>query len=89
TWAPDEPGMIAARVIAMVINEAYYGLADEISSKEDIDTAMKLGTNYPYGPFEWADKIGPGNVYYLLKKLEQQHPRYAPSPLMAKELGLI
>ena len=89
TFAPDEPGMIAARVIAMVINEAYYGLADEISSKEDIDTAMKLGTNYPYGPFEWAQKIGLSNIYYLLKKLEQQNPRYAPSPLIAKELGLI
>lgn len=89
TLAPDEPGMIAARVVAMVINEAYYGLEDGISTREDMDTAMKLGTNYPYGPFEWATKIGLSQIYFLLKKLEQQDPRYTPSALMAQELGFV
>ena len=50
---PDIPGMIAARVIAMIVNEAYFGLGDEISTKAEMDIAMKLGTNYPFGPFEW------------------------------------
>ncbi len=46
--------------MAMIINEAWHALAEEVSTKNEIDTAMKLGTNYPYGPFEWAEKIGLG-----------------------------
>ena len=58
TQVPDEPGFIAARIIAMIINEAYYAKGEQISSEADIDIAMKLGTNYPLGPFEWARLIG-------------------------------
>jgi 3-hydroxybutyryl-CoA dehydrogenase len=83
---PDVPGMIAARVIAMIVNEAYFGLGDEISSKKDIDTAMKLGTNYPYGPFEWSEKIGLKKIVSLLKKLSENDKRYAVAPAMEKEL---
>jgi 3-hydroxybutyryl-CoA dehydrogenase len=66
----DRPGMVAARVICMIINEAYHTLGDGTASRADIDTAMKLGTNYPYGPFEWCARIGVKNVYLLLAKLE-------------------
>lgn len=84
--APDIPGMIAARVIAMIINEAYFGLGDEISTKTEIDIAMKLGTNYPFGPFEWSQKIGLNKIYTLLKKLSEQDSRYAVAPALEKEL---
>lgn len=82
----DIPGMIAARVIAMIINEAYFGLGDEISSKAGIDTAMKLGTNYPHGPFEWSEKIGLQKIYALLKKLSEQDSRYTVAPSLEKEV---
>ena len=84
-WVPDIPGMIAARVVAMIVNEAYFGLGDGISTKTDIDTAMKLGTNYPYGPFEWSEKIGLGKVYQLLKSLYSRESRYAVAPALEKE----
>ncbi|HWB27458.1 MAG TPA: 3-hydroxyacyl-CoA dehydrogenase family protein [Chitinophagaceae bacterium] len=85
-WAPDEPGLIAARVVIMIINEAYFGLADGISTKKEIDIAMKLGTNHPYGPFEWAEKVGLKNIYFLLKKLQQQYGnRYNVAPLLEQE----
>lgn len=84
-WSPDVPGMIAPRTIAMIINEAYYGLEDKISTKAEIDTAMKLGTNYPHGPFKWAEKIGIERIYLLLKKLSLEDPRYTPSSLLEKE----
>ena len=84
--APDTPGMIAARVIAMIINEAYFGLGDEISTKTEIDTAMKLGTNYPYGPFEWSEKIGLQKIYSLLKRLHETDSRYAIAPALEKEM---
>ena len=58
----DQAGLITARVICMIINEAYYTLEEGTASREDIDLAMKLGTNYPYGPFEWGELIGVKNV---------------------------
>lgn len=87
-WAPDVPGMIAARVIAMIINEAYFGLGDEISTRAEIDIAMKLGTNYPCGPFEWGEKIGLKNIYALLSKLAVTSNRYAIAPALQKEINL-
>jgi len=80
--APDEPGLISARVIAMIINEAYFALGDNISTREEIDIAMKLGTNYPYGPFEWAALIGVEKIYELLQKLSTHDKRYLPSTLL-------
>ena len=86
TLIPDEPGLIAARIIAMIINEAYFTYGDGVSSKEEIDVAMKLGTNYPYGPFEWAQKIGLSNIYKLLRALNKVSKRYCVAPAMEKEV---
>lgn len=83
----DEPGLVAARIISMIINEAYFALGDDVSSKEEIDLAMKLGTNYPYGPFEWCEKIGLKNIYHLLKKLSKEDSRYNVAPAMEKEFN--
>jgi 3-hydroxybutyryl-CoA dehydrogenase len=77
-WLPDQPGFVTPRVISMIINEAFISLREGVSTKEDIDTAMRLGTNYPYGPFEWADKIGIQNIISLLQKLSKHHARYTP-----------
>lgn len=84
----DEPGLVSASVIAMIINEAFFSLEDGISTRPDIDTAMKLGTNYPLGPFEWCAKIGAHNIYNLLNKLSARDKRYVPSRLLAKEANL-
>ncbi|MEO6813909.1 MAG: 3-hydroxyacyl-CoA dehydrogenase family protein [Ginsengibacter sp.] len=75
----DEPGMVAARVISMIINEAFYAFSEKVSTKAEIDMAMKLGTNYPFGPFEWAEKIGIKKVFDLLKILSEKEKRYIPS----------
>jgi len=85
-WVPDVAGFITARVIAMVINEGWFALEEGISTKEEIDTAMKLGTNYPYGPFEWGDEIGLKNIYALLDKLSTTNDRYRPAELMRKQV---
>ncbi|HRD44777.1 MAG TPA: 3-hydroxyacyl-CoA dehydrogenase family protein [Ferruginibacter sp.] len=84
----DQPGFISARVIALIINEAYYALGEEVSTKKEIDTAMKLGTNYPYGPFEWCEKIGKERVYQLLNNLSKTDERYLPAPGLVKECML-
>lgn len=86
-WVPDVPGFIAARVIAMIINEAYFGLDDGISSKQEMDIAMKLGTNYPFGPFEWSETIGLGRIHALLSKLSETSTRYQVAPALTKEIS--
>ena len=82
---PDQPGMIAPRVIAMIVNEAYFALGEKVSTREEIDIAMKLGTNYPFGPFEWAQKIGIENIRTLLTSMRRSDPRYEMAPALVEE----
>lgn len=84
-FVKDEPGLISARVISMIINEAFFALGEKISTVEEIDLAMKLGTNYPHGPFEWSEKIGLQNIYHLLHKLSITDKRYSVAPLLEKK----
>ncbi len=84
-FVKDEPGLVAARVISMIINEAYFALEEKVSTIKEIDLAMKLGTNYPAGPFEWKDIIGIQNIYSLLQRLSETDKRYLPAPLLQEE----
>jgi 3-hydroxybutyryl-CoA dehydrogenase len=83
----DYPGMVTPRVICMIINEAYFALSEGTATREDIDLAMKMGTNYPFGPFEWCLKIGARNILELLEAMrsETRDERYLVCPLLAKE----
>jgi 3-hydroxybutyryl-CoA dehydrogenase len=67
----DVAGMVTPRVVCMIINEAYLTAEEGTASREDIDISMKLGTNYPFGPFEWCEKIGVKNVYEVLKAVQE------------------
>jgi 3-hydroxybutyryl-CoA dehydrogenase len=80
----DRTGMVTPRVICMIINEACYSLQEGVASMSDIDKAMKLGTNYPFGPFEWADRIGVKDLYETLEAIwnETQDKRYEICPLL-------
>ena len=84
-WVADIKGFISARVVSMIINEAYFALQENVSSKEEIDIAMRLGTNYPYGPFEWSKRIGLKNIAALLTELSITEKRYQPASLLLKE----
>ena len=87
-WVPDIKGFISARVVSMIINEAWFALDENVSTKEEIDIAMKLGTNYPYGPFEWGKKIGLKNIAGLLNELSLTEKRYLPATLLIKEAAI-
>jgi len=80
----ERVGMVAPRIIFMIINEAFYTVQEGTASKEDIDIGMKLGTNYPYGPFEWAEIIGLKNIYTVLKSIykDTKEGRYKICPLL-------
>ncbi|AIR99459.1 3-hydroxyacyl-CoA dehydrogenase [Streptomyces glaucescens] len=77
----DVPGMIVARAVARIIDLAYDAVAKGVATEEDVDTAMRLGVNYPLGPFEWNRRLGRGWAYALLDDLHLRDPsgRYAPS----------
>jgi 3-hydroxybutyryl-CoA dehydrogenase len=83
----DRVGLVTPRVISMIINEAYYTVQEGTATREDIDLAMKLGTNYPYGPFEWCQRIGVKHVYELLEAVHEdtKDERYKICPLLKKE----
>jgi 3-hydroxybutyryl-CoA dehydrogenase len=81
----DEPGLVSCRIISMIINEAFFALEEKVSTIDEIDLAMKLGTNYPYGPFAWKDKIGLQNIYLLLKNLSLKDKRYSVAALLEKQ----
>jgi 3-hydroxybutyryl-CoA dehydrogenase len=83
----DRVGLVTPRVICMIINEAYYTVQEGTATRDDIDMAMKLGTNYPYGPFEWCRRIGVKHVYELLEAVydDTQDERYKICPLLKKE----
>jgi 3-hydroxybutyryl-CoA dehydrogenase len=78
----DAPGLVAPRIIACIVNEACYGLQEQICTPQHMDIAMKLGTNYPYGPVEWMEKIGKPSIASLLQSLAMQSIHYTPHPLL-------
>ena len=87
----DGVGMVTPRVVCMIINEAYMAAHAGTANREDIDTAMRLGTNYPMGPFEWSRKIGVQQVYNVLAAVQQVtgNERYGISTLLEQEAKMI
>lgn len=82
----DRAGMVAPRVLFLIINEAFLLMQEGTAKVGDIDTAMKLGTNYPHGPFEWAVKIGIDNIIETLEAMfeETGDVRFKPVDAMKK-----
>ncbi|MFG2618777.1 3-hydroxyacyl-CoA dehydrogenase [Streptomyces sp. NPDC048507] len=82
----DVPGMIVARTVAMLIDLTADAVARGVATAEDVDTAMRLGVNYPLGPSAWHEKLGRDWAYDLLHHLDERCPggRYAPSLALFK-----
>jgi 3-hydroxybutyryl-CoA dehydrogenase len=82
----DGPGLVRARTVCCLINEAASALLEGVASPADIDQAMKLGTNYPYGPLEWGDYLGLDTVLGVMNGLfsEWGEDRYRPSPMLKR-----
>lgn len=80
----DAVGMVLPRILCMLINEAAFAVMEGVATPEDIDTAMKLGTNYPRGPLEWGDLLGLDLVVAVLDALEEEHRSgaYRAAPLL-------
>jgi 3-hydroxybutyryl-CoA dehydrogenase len=80
----DAPGLVVARTVAMLINEAADAVQQGVCSQDSADAAMKLGVNYPRGPFEWLAQWSAREVVALLDALDHHYrgERYRASPLL-------
>ncbi len=79
----DCVGGVLPRVVVNLVNEAAFALAEQVASREDIDRAMQLGTNYPQGPLAWGDLIGLDQVLGILEALGEVYgSQYRPAPLL-------
>lgn len=83
-WVEDRAGLINLRIISLIINEAYLVLQEKTADAKDIDIAMKLGTNYPFGPIEWSERIGLDLIYNVLQSMYNEYgdDRYRITPLL-------
>jgi 3-hydroxybutyryl-CoA dehydrogenase len=84
--ANDYPGFVSNRVLMPMINEAAFCLMEGVSSREGIDTVMKLGMNHPMGPLALADLIGLDVCLDILEVLQRElgDPKYRPCPLLRR-----
>ena len=80
----DTPGLVLPRIRSMILNEAFYALEENVANPSDIDLAMRLGTHYPTGPFEWGERVGLANVLAILGALERYYDeeRFRAAPLL-------
>ena len=80
----DFPGFIVNRILIPMLNEACFALMEGLASAQDIDTAMKLGTNQPMGPLQLADFIGLDTVLSIAEVLHRGlgDDKYRPCPLL-------
>lgn len=75
----DRPGLFLGRTVGSIINEAVIAVQESVASADDIDLAMRLGTNYPIGPIAWGRQIGGARVSRILSRLAQSEgPQFAP-----------
>jgi 3-hydroxybutyryl-CoA dehydrogenase len=92
TVLQDSAGMVAARVVATIVNIASDMAQQGIASPSDIDRAVQLGLGYPFGPLAWGDRLGAARVLQILDELHgfTGDPRYRASPWLKRRalLGL-
>jgi 3-hydroxybutyryl-CoA dehydrogenase len=82
----DAPGLVVTRTVAMLVNGAVDARHKGVASAADIDTAMRLGTNYPLGPLAWGQSWGPAAVLSILEAMHAWYgeDRYRPSALLRR-----
>jgi 3-hydroxybutyryl-CoA dehydrogenase len=86
----DSPGFIAQRVIAAIVNIGCEIAQQGIATSDDINKAVRLGLNYPKGPIEFGDSVGPARILTILQGLHDAYldPRYRPSVWLSRRARL-
>jgi 3-hydroxybutyryl-CoA dehydrogenase len=87
-WVGDAPGLVLARIVSALVNEAAFALAEGVAAPEDVDEGMVLGLNHPRGPLAWADAMGIEHVVRVMDGLADGTgtDRYGLAPLLGRML---
>jgi 3-hydroxybutyryl-CoA dehydrogenase len=82
----DSPGLVLARILMPIMNEAATAVADGLADAETIDLAMRIGAGFPIGPLVWADLLGLDRVLLAMEYLVQatHEERYRPEPILRR-----
>jgi len=82
----DSPGYVTTRLICILINEALHTLQEGVASAEDIDSAMRIGYDFRYGPLEMCDRFGLDAVLAAMEQMFREYGdlKYRPSVLLKK-----
>jgi 3-hydroxybutyryl-CoA dehydrogenase len=82
----DAPGLVLGRIVAQLVNEAYFALGEGVGSAEDIDAGMELGLNHPRGPLAWGELWGLDSVLAVLASLRAEYgdERWRPAPALVR-----
>lgn len=82
----ESPGFVTTRLICLFINEALHVLEEGVASVDDIDSAMRIGYSFQYGPFEMADRFGLDAVLAALERMFREYGelKYRPSIVLKK-----
>ena len=81
-WDDSPEGAVLGRILAQIVNEAHFATAAGVGTRTDADKAMRLGFNWPRGPFEWGEAIGMRRAVAILDDLweERREERYRVAP---------
>jgi 3-hydroxybutyryl-CoA dehydrogenase len=87
-WVGDAPGLVLARIVATLVNEAGFAIAEGVGRAQDVDEGMELGLNHPRGPLAWADAMGIEHVVRVIDGLAEGTgtDRYGLAPLLGAML---
>jgi 3-hydroxybutyryl-CoA dehydrogenase len=88
-WVDEAPGLVLGRILAQIVNEAHFAVSQGVATEEDCNAAMRLGFNWPRGPFEWGEAIGLGRAVAILDELHRLlgEERYRVAPLLRARSG--
>jgi 3-hydroxybutyryl-CoA dehydrogenase len=88
-WVGEAPGLVLGRILAQIVNEAHFAVSQGLATEDDCNTAMRLGFNWPRGPFEWGEAIGLARAVAILDELHALlgEERYRVAPLLRARAG--
>jgi 3-hydroxybutyryl-CoA dehydrogenase len=88
-WVGKAPGLVLGRILAQIVNEAHFAVRQGVATEGDCNTAMRLGFNWPRGPFEWGEAIGLERCVAILDELHALlgEERYRVAPLLRARAG--